>query len=79
MLCIFGIYPCKLALPAEGSDQEVSEAQMVIAWEARAAQRSGVGFKVMLAAEREGSLSTGKNFLGFRLLGLTYKACRTII
>lgn len=44
MLCIFGPCPCNLVLPGEERDQEVVGTQMVVAWEARAAQRGGVGF-----------------------------------
>lgn len=63
MLCISGLCPCKLALSPEGNDQEVAGTQMVIAWEARAAQRSGGGLKSNeLAAEREGCLSSRKRF-----------------
>lgn len=62
MLCTFGLCPCELALPAEGSDQEVAGTQMVIAGGAGAARRSGVGFKSNeLAAEREGCLGARKS------------------
>lgn len=64
MLCSVFLGPCscKLALPAEGSDQEVAGTQMVTAGEPRAAQRGGVAFKSNeLAADREGHLSTRKS------------------
>lgn len=60
MLCSFGSCPCKLALPAEGSEQEVVGTQMVIVREARAAP--SVGFRSNeLAAERKECLSTRKS------------------